>query len=83
MNRQGSTLLLLIPGFPANEADTTCLPAQQFLHTTMEPRTIDVTGYRFRLDSLTPYPKSGSATGQGDYVAYLTITQIVGTDKAP
>ena len=31
MNEQHSTLLLLIPGFPGNEEDTTCLPSQQLL----------------------------------------------------
>jgi len=31
MNEQHATLLLLIPGFPANEDDTTCLPSQQLL----------------------------------------------------
>ncbi|MEP6846606.1 MAG: glycosyltransferase [Panacibacter sp.] len=31
MNKPGSTLLFLIPGFPADETDTSCLPAQQLL----------------------------------------------------
>jgi glycosyltransferase involved in cell wall biosynthesis len=29
MNKNGKTLVVLSPGFPANEADTTCLPSQQ------------------------------------------------------
>ncbi|HEY6504013.1 MAG TPA: glycosyltransferase family 4 protein [Chitinophagaceae bacterium] len=29
MSRNKKTLVILIPGFPANEADTTCLPMQQ------------------------------------------------------
>jgi len=29
MNEEPNTLILLSPGFPANEADTTCLPAHQ------------------------------------------------------
>jgi glycosyltransferase involved in cell wall biosynthesis len=31
MNRKGATILVLIPGFAANETDTTCLPSQQLL----------------------------------------------------
>ncbi|MDB5221359.1 MAG: hypothetical protein JWN83_26 [Chitinophagaceae bacterium] len=31
MNSASNTLIILTPGFPANEADTTCLPPQQIL----------------------------------------------------
>src|SRR4051812_4326660 len=29
MDIKGKTLIILTPGFPANEADSTCLPSQQ------------------------------------------------------
>jgi len=44
------------------------------LNTGLEPRTVDVMGYRVRLDSLLPRPRAGQAIPQGDYVAYVTAT---------
>ena len=48
--------------------------AQQFVHTSIEPRSIDVSGYRVRLDSLKPYP-GGQPIEQKDYVAFFTVSR--------
>ena len=53
----------------------TCLPAQQFVNTTAEPRSVEVGGYRVRLDSLLPAAHSGQVIAQRDYVAYVTVSR--------
>jgi hypothetical protein len=58
-----------IPGGPP------ALLAQQFVHTNVEPRSVDIAGYNIRLDSLKPYSVSGRTVEQKDYVAYLTVTR--------
>lgn len=52
-----------------------CLPAQQFLNTNVDPRSLVVGGLTIRLDSLLPAPHSGQVIAQSDYVAYLTVTR--------
>jgi hypothetical protein len=51
------------------------LLAQQFVHTSVEPRSVVVSGYRVRLDSLTPYP-TGQPIEQKDYRGYFTVTRV-------
>ncbi|HYV96752.1 MAG TPA: hypothetical protein VE967_04765 [Gemmatimonadaceae bacterium] len=51
------------------------LLAQQFVNTNIDPRYVDVSGYRVRLDSLKPAPVAGQTIEQKDYVAYLSITK--------
>ena len=53
------------------------LPAQQFLNTTVEPRSLVLNGYSFRLDSLLPRPVSTHTITQGEYVAYMTVRQML------
>ena len=36
MNSENNTLVILTPGFPGSEADTTCLPMQQHLIRTLQ-----------------------------------------------
>lgn len=50
--------------------------AQQFVHTTVDPRYVDVSGYRVHLDSLKPTPVSTHPIDQKDYVAYVTVTKL-------
>jgi hypothetical protein len=52
-----------------------CLPAQQFVNTTIEPRAVDAAGYRVKLDSLLPAQRSGRVIAQSEYVAYFTVTK--------
>jgi hypothetical protein len=52
-----------------------CLPAQQFVNTTVEPRAVVAAGYRVQLDSLLPAQRSGLVIAPSDYVAYFTITK--------
>ncbi len=52
-----------------------CLPAQQFVNTTIVPRSVDSAGYRLNLDSLLPAPRSGRVIAQSDYVAFFTVTK--------
>ena len=54
----------------------TCLPAQQFVNTLTDPRSITVAGYRFTLDSLSPAPLAGQPIDQKDYTAFLTVTRL-------
>jgi hypothetical protein len=53
----------------------TCLPAQQFVNTISEPRTVDAAGYRVKIDSLLPAPRNGRIIAQSDYIAYFTISK--------
>jgi hypothetical protein len=52
-----------------------CLPVQQFVNTTVEPRSVTVAGYQVRLDSLLPAPKSTRVIAQSDYVAYFNVSR--------
>ena len=52
-----------------------CLPAQQFVNTTVEPRAVDAAGYRVKLDSLLPAQRSGRVIAQSDYIAFFTVTK--------
>lgn len=52
-----------------------CIPAQQFVNTTIVPRSVDSAGYRLNLDSLLPAPRSGRVIAQSDYVAFFTVTK--------
>jgi len=49
------------------------LTAPVVLHTGIEPRFTVRNGYKFTLDSLTPYPRAGQPIAQGDYRAWLTV----------
>jgi hypothetical protein len=53
----------------------TCLPAQQFVNTTIEPRAVDAASYRVKLDSLVPAQRSGRVIAQSEYVAFFTVTK--------
>jgi hypothetical protein len=57
-------------GISTNALDLT---APVVLHTGIEPRSTVRNGYLFRLDSLTPYPRSGVPIAQGDYRAWMTV----------
>jgi hypothetical protein len=50
--------------------------AQHRLHTNREPRAVEVGGYRVRLDSLTPYPRSSVRIDPTSYRAYVTVTPV-------
>lgn len=52
-----------------------CLPVQQFVNTTIEPRSIVAGNHRVALDSLLPAPRSGRVIAQSEYVAYFTVTR--------
>jgi hypothetical protein len=44
MNNERKTFVILSPGFPENEADSTCLPLQQsFIRSLKDP--VSSTGY--------------------------------------
>ena len=44
------------------------------LHTTLDPKTVDFSGYRVRIVGLTPYPKSGSPISGEKYVVTLNVS---------
>src|SRR5579872_3606928 len=51
MNKDRPALVILSPGFPANETDTTCLPAQQdfvrLLHETRPALEIIIIAFQY------------------------------------
>lgn len=63
---------LRLPGMPPGSGTA----AKQVLNTTVEPRSMDVPGYRIRLDSLTPYPVSTHVIAQDEYTAFFTVTTL-------
>lgn len=62
MNKDRPALVILSPGFPANEADTTCLPAQQdfvrLLRETRPALEIIIIAFQYPF-SLEPYEWNG------------------------
>ncbi len=46
------------------------------LHTNHEPRSVDLRGYRIRLDSVTPYPRSNVRIDPTSYRAYITVAPV-------
>ena len=54
MNKAEKTLVILTPGFPENEADTTCLPMQQSLVRSIKEnyRHINITILSFSISLL-------------------------------
>ena len=57
------------------EIRTTTAPSQETtLHTTLDPKTVDYSGYRIRIVGLSPYPKSGSSISADKYVVTLNVS---------
>ena len=55
---------------------STTSPSQETtLHTTLDPKTVDFSGYRVRIVSLSPYPKSGSSIPAEKYVVTLHVSR--------
>jgi hypothetical protein len=48
------------------------------LHTTLQPRAVEVGGYRVELLELQPYPRASERTPPGAYVARLRATRSAG-----
>lgn len=53
-----------------------CLPAQQFVNTNSEPRSVTVGAYVFRLDSLLPATRTTHVVAPNEYVTYFTVTTL-------
>jgi hypothetical protein len=54
---------------------STTVPSQEAtLHTTLDPKIVDFSGYRIRIVSLAPYPKSGSSIPGDKYVVTLNVS---------
>lgn len=54
---------------------STAVPSQETtLHTNLDPKFVDYSGYRVKVVSLAPYPKSGSAIGPDKYVVTLHVS---------
>jgi len=60
--------------FTAEFGNLPVIPAEQFVNTTIEPRSATVGSYAFRLDSLTPRPISTATIAQSQYVAHMTVS---------
>jgi len=48
------------------------------LHTTLQPKSAAVHGYRIELLHLVPYPNSATPIKRGDYAAWLRVVPIEG-----
>ena len=53
---------------------TTASSQETTLHTALDPKTVDYSGYRIRIVSLSPYPKSGSPISADKYVVTLNVS---------
>lgn len=51
------------------------MPTEHTVNTSLQPRSVDVAGYRVHLDSLTPYPRAGSETPPARHQAWVTVTR--------
>ncbi|HUQ47063.1 MAG TPA: hypothetical protein VM053_02330 [Gemmatimonadaceae bacterium] len=53
---------------------TTAPSVETTVHTMLDPKTVDFSGYRIRVVSLAPYPKSGSKISADKYVVTLNVS---------
>jgi hypothetical protein len=54
---------------------STAIPSQETtLHTNLDPKFVDYSGYRISVVGLAPYPKSGSAVAPDKYVVTLHVS---------
>lgn len=54
---------------------STVQPSQETtVHTTLDPKFVDYSGYRIRIVGLAPYPKSGSPISPDKYVVTLNVS---------
>lgn len=53
---------------------TTAPSEETTVHTGLDPKTVDYSGYRIRVVGLAPYPKSGSPISAGKYVVTLQVS---------
>lgn len=62
------------------EIDAGAETAEYVVHTTLEPRILEIDGFRIRLDGLAPEPRSDAQIPAGAYVAAFEVT--IGTDES-